>query len=103
MSRRPTISEFSVSRLNMMKLWVMVAAFVLDKMHMFLLLFVAGICLGLQCAVIEFGRNVLGWEGAHSTEAVPATPHPVVSIFYCGCAIELGDFLKELYTDMVLL
>lgn len=37
-----------------------------------------GVCLGLQCAVIEFARNVLGWEGAHSTEAEPATPHPVV-------------------------
>lgn len=29
-----------------------------------------GICLGLQCAVIEFARNVLGIEGANSTEFV---------------------------------
>ncbi|XP_056014759.1 CTP synthase 1-like isoform X2 [Ostrea edulis] len=37
-----------------------------------------GVCLGLQCAVIEFARNALGWEGAHSTELDPATKHPVV-------------------------
>ncbi len=27
-----------------------------------------GICLGLQCAIIEFARNILGYEDAHSTE-----------------------------------
>lgn len=37
-----------------------------------------GICLGLQCAVIEFARNVLGKEAANSTEINPDTPHPVV-------------------------
>jgi len=37
-----------------------------------------GICLGLQCAVIEFARNVLGKQNAHSTEIDPDTPHPVV-------------------------
>ena len=37
-----------------------------------------GICLGLQCAVIEFSRNVLGLRGANSTEFDPATPHPVI-------------------------
>jgi len=37
-----------------------------------------GVCLGMQCAVIEFARNVLGWEGAHSTEAFPEALHPVV-------------------------
>lgn len=37
-----------------------------------------GICLGMQTAVIEFARNVLGLEGANSTEWDPATPHPVV-------------------------
>ena len=35
-------------------------------------------CSGLQCAVIEFARNVLKMEGAHSTEVNPNTPHPVV-------------------------
>ncbi|HIG02945.1 MAG TPA: CTP synthase (glutamine hydrolyzing) [Candidatus Poseidoniales archaeon] len=37
-----------------------------------------GICLGLQVAVIEFCRNVLGWAGANSTEFDDQTPHPVV-------------------------
>ncbi|MDY0101423.1 MAG: CTP synthase [Lentimicrobium sp.] len=39
-----------------------------------------GICLGMQCAVIEFGRNVLGFTDAHSTEMDPATSHPVIDI-----------------------
>ncbi len=37
-----------------------------------------GLCLGLQCAVIEFARNVCGLEGANSTEFDKNTPHPVV-------------------------
>ncbi|MBI3395349.1 MAG: CTP synthase [Spirochaetia bacterium] len=39
-----------------------------------------GICLGMQCAVIEMGRNVLGFKGANSTEFNPATDYPVVSL-----------------------
>ena len=39
-----------------------------------------GICLGLQCATIEFARTVLGLEEANSTEFNPATPHPVVAM-----------------------
>jgi len=39
-----------------------------------------GICLGLQCAAIEFARNVCGLEGADSTENNPETPHPVVCL-----------------------
>ena len=39
-----------------------------------------GICLGLQMAVIEFGRNVLGLERANSLEFDEATPHPVVTL-----------------------
>lgn len=38
-----------------------------------------GICLGFQVAVIEYARNVLGLEGAHSTEFNPETPAPVIS------------------------
>ena len=38
-----------------------------------------GVCLGLQCAVIEFARNVLGWESANSTELDAATKYPVVN------------------------
>ncbi len=37
-----------------------------------------GICLGLQCAVVEFARNVAGLEGANSLEFNPDTPHPVI-------------------------
>ncbi len=37
-----------------------------------------GICLGMQCAVIEFARNACGLEGAHSSEFDPATPHRVI-------------------------
>jgi CTP synthase len=37
-----------------------------------------GICLGFQIAVIEYARNVLGWEGANSEENVPNTKFPVV-------------------------
>jgi len=39
-----------------------------------------GLCLGLQCAVIEFARNVLGWKGANTTENDPATPYPVIAL-----------------------
>jgi CTP synthase len=39
-----------------------------------------GICLGMQMSVIEFGRNVLHLEGAHSTEMEPQTPHPVIDL-----------------------
>lgn len=37
-----------------------------------------GVCLGMQCAVIEFSRNVLKWKDANTTEANPSTEHPVV-------------------------
>ena len=39
-----------------------------------------GICLGMQMAVIEFARNILGLEGANSTEMDKDTPHPVISL-----------------------
>jgi CTP synthase len=39
-----------------------------------------GICLGFQLAVVEFTRNVLGFDGANSTEFDKDTPHPVVDI-----------------------
>lgn len=37
-----------------------------------------GICLGMQCAAIEFARNVLTLENAHSTEMDLDTPHPII-------------------------
>jgi CTP synthase len=64
-----------------------------------------GICLGLQCAAIEFSRNVLNLTGANSTEMDPQTPHPVVCLldeqFYItdkGGTMRLGSYacnLKE--------
>ncbi|MGQ2984225.1 CTP synthase [Flavobacterium sp.] len=39
-----------------------------------------GICLGMQMAVIEYSRNVLGWSDANSTEMNEHTPHPVINI-----------------------
>ncbi|MEW6378763.1 MAG: CTP synthase [bacterium] len=39
-----------------------------------------GICLGMQCAVIEFARNVLGLPEANSAEFDPDTPHPVIGL-----------------------
>ncbi len=39
-----------------------------------------GICLGMQCAVVEFGRNVLGFKDAHSTEMNPDTAYPVIAL-----------------------
>jgi CTP synthase len=48
-----------------------------------------GICLGMQCAVIEFARNVCGLKGANSTEFDPNTPHPVIYLM-----TEWYDFRK---------
>lgn len=39
-----------------------------------------GICLGMQIAIIEFARDVLGLEGANSAEINPETPYPVIDI-----------------------
>ncbi|MFD1359317.1 CTP synthase [Fictibacillus halophilus] len=39
-----------------------------------------GICLGMQLASVEFARNVLGLEGAHSAELMPETPFPVIDL-----------------------
>ena len=39
-----------------------------------------GICLGMQCAVIEFARNVLGYKDSHSAEFDEKTTHPVIDL-----------------------
>lgn len=39
-----------------------------------------GICLGMQCSVIEFARNILRYENAHSTEIDPETKYPVIDL-----------------------
>ena len=58
-----------------------------------------GICLGMQCAVIEFARNVLNLEGANSTEIDHKTKHPVIdlmeeqkSIIDKGGTMRLGGY-----------
>jgi CTP synthase len=57
-----------------------------------------GICLGMQCAVIEFARNVVQLDGAHSSEFNKDTPHPVIcllddqrNITYKGGTMRLGS------------
>ncbi len=71
-----------------------------------------GICLGMQCAVIEYSRNVLGLEGAHTLEHSPNTKHPVISLMddqegvpkggtmrlgAYACDLREGTLAKKLY------
>jgi CTP synthase len=58
-----------------------------------------GLCLGLQCAVIEFARNVLGLDWANSSEFDPATPHPVISLLeeQLGVALKGGTMRLGVY------
>ena len=54
-----------------------------------------GICLGMQCAVIEFARNVLNLHDAHSTEMHPNTPNPVIDIMeQQKSIIEMGGTMR---------
>ena len=53
-----------------------------------------GICLGMQVAVIEFARNVLGMKDANSTEFNSATPHPVVVFMPEGSTTHLGGTMR---------
>lgn len=62
-----------------------------------------GICLGMQCAVIEFARNVCKLEKAHSYEFDPETPHPVIHLMpdqehitKMGGTMRLGAYPCEL-------
>jgi len=72
-----------------------------------------GICLGLQCAVIEFARHVVGLEEAHTLEHTPHTPHPVIHLMESQeavsdkggtmrlgayeCRLEQGTLAQRLY------
>jgi CTP synthase len=67
-----------------------------------------GICLGLQCAVIEFARNVCGLDGANSVEFDADTPHPVIDIMEDqklisdkGGTMRLGAYACDLVPDTV--
>ena len=62
-----------------------------------------GICLGLQCAVIEFARNVCGLKNANSTEFNKKTPYPVIDLMESqraikakGCTMRLGAYDCEI-------
>jgi len=72
-----------------------------------------GICLGLQMAVVEFARNVLGLQNANSVEFDEKTPHPVISLLESqvpiqdkggtmrlgayGCVLRSGTLAARLY------
>ena len=74
-----------------------------------------GICLGMQMAVIEFARNVLGWKDANSTEMNTATPYPVIALMEeqkkikkkggtmrlgaYPCKIEEGSLANKIYNS----
>jgi CTP synthase len=72
-----------------------------------------GICFGMQAAVIEYARNVLGHQSANSTEVDPNTPHPVIALMEeqkdvtekggtmrlgsCDCLLSPDSKLHKLY------
>lgn len=62
-----------------------------------------GICLGMQCAIIEFARSVCGLQDANSTEVDPDTPHPIISplpgqenMEHIGGTMRLGKYPCQL-------
>ncbi len=65
-----------------------------------------GICYGMQLAVVEYARNVLGWKDAHTTEINPKSNHPVIDIMQdqkgnvaekkFGATMRLGAYPCEL-------
>jgi CTP synthase len=72
-----------------------------------------GICLGMQSAVIEFARNVLGLEDAHSSEMNPDTQNPIIDLMAdqkditnkggtmrlgaYACKLEKGSLIHQIY------
>jgi len=77
-----------------------------------------GICLGMQCAVIEFARNRAGLIDAHSSEFNPHTPHPVIDLLpeqrevnekggtmrlgVYPCKLAEGSRSQEIYQDEII-
>ncbi|MDQ3964877.1 MAG: CTP synthase [Actinomycetota bacterium] len=53
-----------------------------------------GLCLGMQIAVIEFGRHAVGLEKANSTEFDPESPHPVIDIMPDQVGVEMGGTMR---------
>ena len=69
-----------------------------------------GICLGMQCAVIEFARHVCGMEDANSSEFAPETAHPVIDLMPeqldvedMGGTMRLGLYPCKVYPDTLTL
>ncbi len=67
-----------------------------------------GVCLGMQCMVIEFARNVLGWNAANSTEMDPDTPYKVIDLMeaqknltFMGGSMRLGAYSCRLEKDTI--
>lgn len=65
-----------------------------------------GICLGMQCAVIEFARHVIGWDDAHTVEISAESKRPVISLMQDqknisekGGTMRLGAYKCELKSD----
>ena len=65
-----------------------------------------GLCLGMQCAVIEYARNVAGLANAHSAEFDPTTPHAVIDLMESqqdvsekGGTMRLGLYAAKLKQD----
>lgn len=72
-----------------------------------------GICLGMQCAVVEYARDVLGWKEAHTTEVQQKTTHPVIDLMEeqkkvtvkggtmrlgaYPCDLKAGSLAREIY------
>ena len=68
-----------------------------------------GICLGMQCAVIEFARNVLNMENAHSTEIDSQSKYPVISMMEeqkqlekMGGTMRLGSYQCDIEKNTLL-
>ena len=78
-----------------------------------------GLCLGMQCAVIEFSRNVCGLKGANSTEFDKKSKYPVISLLeeqrqvkdmggtmrlgVYPCRIKKGSFVHKVYKKGLIL
>jgi CTP synthase len=65
-----------------------------------------GLCLGMQLAIVEFARHVIGYHDAHSTELEPATTHPVIHLMpgqngveNLGGTLRLGNYPCTLLPD----
>ena len=55
-----------------------------------------GLCLGMQLSLVEFARNVIGWNDAHSAELDPSTTHPIIHLMPDQNGVEdIGGTLRR--------